>query len=132
MYKILRCFKALLLTDLEKKPGNLTTRQVLVEIIQGCFQLDEFLRARPMDGALLGWTVPIVIEPSHPAARQLDCNPDKIQEPLASAHLLLRKFIFGPPNPKKANIVIFFVVTAYISPIILKPAVVRQPSVGRK
>ncbi|PLW36216.1 hypothetical protein PCANC_20381 [Puccinia coronata f. sp. avenae] len=87
MYKILRCFKALLLTDLEKKPGNLTTRQVLVEIIQGCFQLDEFLRARPMDGALLGWTVPIVIEPSHPAARQLDCNPDKIQEPLANEQL---------------------------------------------
>ena len=49
---------------LEKKPGNLTTRQVLVELIQGCFQLDEFLGARPMDGALLDWTAPIVIEPS--------------------------------------------------------------------
>jgi hypothetical protein len=89
-----------------------------VEIIQGCFQLDEFLRARPMDGALLDWTAPIVIElsPGHPAARQLDCNPDEILEPLASAHLLLRKLIVGPPDPKKANIVDFVAVTHRVRP----------------
>ncbi|PLW54378.1 hypothetical protein PCANC_04949 [Puccinia coronata f. sp. avenae] len=140
LYEILRCFKALLLTDpgrkalasrlpdpfiqltallySEKKPGDLTTRQVLVEIIQGCFQLDEFLRARPMNGALLDWTAPIVIElsPGHPAARQLDCNPDEILEPLASAHLLLRKLIVGPPDPKKANIVDFVAVTHRVRP----------------
>jgi len=144
LYEILRCFKALLLTDpgrkalasrlpdpfiqltallySEKKPGDLPTRQVLVEIIQGCFQLDEFLCARPMDGALLDWNAPIALEPSpgHPADHRrsdsLTSAADALQEPLPSAHHLLRKLIVGPPDPKKANIVDFVAVTHRLRP----------------
>ncbi|EFP77343.2 uncharacterized protein PGTG_03299 [Puccinia graminis f. sp. tritici CRL 75-36-700-3] len=140
LYEILRCFKALLLTDpgrkalasrlpdpfiqltallySEKKPGDLTTRQVLVEIIQGCFQLDEYLSLRPMDGAKLDWAAPIALEPSpgHPLPLQPDSPPEGPQELLPSAHDLLRKLIIGPPDLKKANIVEFVAVTHRVRP----------------
>ncbi|PLW24420.1 hypothetical protein PCANC_24248 [Puccinia coronata f. sp. avenae] len=71
--------KALLYS--EKKPGDLTTRQVLVEIIQ----------------EVSSWTSSL--------------GRGQWMEPLASAHLLLRKLIVSPPNPKKANSVDFVAVT---------------------
>ncbi|WAQ81621.1 hypothetical protein PtA15_1A963 [Puccinia triticina] len=138
LHEILRCFKALLLTEpgrkalasrlpdpfiqltgllySEKKPGDLTTRQVLVEIIGGVFELEGYLAARPMDASKLDWAAPITLEPSpgHPSHSHDDEQAAK--EPLPSAHHLLRKLIIGPPDLKKANIVDFVALTHRVRP----------------
>ncbi|WAQ87673.1 hypothetical protein PtA15_8A579 [Puccinia triticina] len=68
LHKFLRCLSPPLLTEALalrlpdlfiqlmwlrylEKPGDLTTRQMVLEIIQGCFELDKYLGTRPIDGS---------------------------------------------------------------------------------
>ncbi|MBW0537887.1 hypothetical protein O181_077602 [Austropuccinia psidii MF-1] len=118
LYEILRCFKALLLTEpgrdalgsrtpdpfiqltgllySEKKPGDLSSRQTLLEILQGCFAIDG---TRPKK---LDWNALISLDGPR---RNLE------NEETDSAHMFVRKLLMGPPDQKKEQLVEFVAVT---------------------
>lgn len=135
LYEILRSFKALLLTDpgrkalgsripdpfiqltgllySEKKPGDLSSRQVLVELIQGCFLLDDSFTHRPLSGSKLVWDASISIEPPASCPHPTEPRPsdDSEDDLIRSSHQFVRRLLIGPPDPKKSQIVEFVAVT---------------------
>ncbi|KAH9473012.1 hypothetical protein Pst134EA_000094 [Puccinia striiformis f. sp. tritici] len=142
LYEILRCFKALLLTEpgrkalssklpapfiqltsllySEKKPGDLSTRQVLVEIILGSFDLDAYLKLKPIQSSAIDWTCPIQIE-SIPGGLIIPNQQDLIIQNndgslINCSHQLLKTLIIGPPDLKNANIVDFVAITHRVRP----------------
>ncbi|KAI9601637.1 hypothetical protein H4Q26_001469 [Puccinia striiformis f. sp. tritici PST-130] len=133
LYEILRCFKALLLTEpgrkalssklpapfiqltsllySEKKPGDLSTRH---------FDLDAYLKLKPIQSSAIDWTCPIQIE-SIPGGLIIPNQQDLIIQNndgslINCSHQLLKTLIIGPPDLKNANIVDFVAITHRVRP----------------
>lgn len=125
LYEILRCFKALLLSEpgkvalasripspfvqltnllySEKKPGELSSRQLLIEIIHGCFELKitEESLSKPID-----WTSLINLEQN-----TLNLITPNTALDAKKNHLFLKSLLIGPPDLKKEQIVEFVTIS---------------------
>lgn len=76
----------------EKKPGDLPSRQLLIELIQGIFELG------PIDGSVeLDWTASISLED----VKSTGCGH------ASGAQALVRRLLLGPPDLKREQIVEF-------------------------